>query len=136
MRLAFGAQVDLAGRRRRPRVPSCRRNSAAGAFIILAQGEALGNGEGMPPSKERRRRGIKLVLNPLIPYIIFVIIDAIACEQLSVFILERDPFMVLFLIIDVTHQLFEMAGADGKRAITALPREGRKTRILCLQPFR
>jgi hypothetical protein len=58
-----------------------------------------------------------------VPHIAFVEGQIMFPQNLSKFLLERAGPVMLVLVLDVTHHLRELAGADRKRAVTALPME-------------
>jgi hypothetical protein len=51
----------------------------------------------------------------------FIDDDAIFPQQSTILFLKRYCLVMLFLILNIRDQLFEMGNADGKNAISRLP---------------
>jgi hypothetical protein len=56
-----------------------------------------------------------------IPHIVFIEVDVVFFQELTVFLLKGDATMVLGLIADILLQSQAMRGADRKDPVTALP---------------
>ncbi len=94
------------------------------ASVIPAQANGLGSGHTNGRSAEgaihlsQLTRTTKKVTLPSIPYMFLIELDVVFLQTLAVLLLERMRLMVFFLVVDVMHEIFELAEPDRKSAVT------------------
>jgi hypothetical protein len=79
----------------------------------------------MPALKGRGRKGI--LKGPLIPNEFLLVVNSMLFQKVFVLFLKRNLSMMLFLLLNITHDGFNFRLADGKTAITPLPIEIRNS---------
>jgi hypothetical protein len=106
------------------------------ASLMLALGNAPGIHVQEVLSAESAIHLVRIQVNNFsIPYIALVELNAVLLQKIPVFLLKASNPVMLFVIVDVSENRIELAGADRKRAITTLPEKPAIFGPEALDPF-